>query len=493
MGKTLSRYKILILVIILIAAAAAGISIYNSNRTALLDKEAYSEMRTAIEDVGESEEGGFADQQALSDFIKQWADSHSLEYKEDKHGNIIFDKPATGRKKNFSPTLIAVSMNYETAVDNARVLAAASAIAISDVEAGRRTVVFFNDEQGLAKGYKGISKKLISSKTKVIYLDKGSSNYISTGSFQQRFSEVTIPAEREENPCDTAVRISITGIDSGVIGPGINKRPDPISALSSLLSRLKSKSVDCRVAEVSIGNNGNMYPVSLDVTIVLNSYNLSSFTGYIDKRIKAWEKAYKDNYEDLKYEYEVIEDEDAMPETVYTAETTDKLTGILYTVTSGSYKYSESDAIPEGKEAGEVYGINCLTGLYAADDSIRITVITQGVNDRFTDRIANDNKAAVELYECEYVQTDYTEAFINEKDSLARTFRSTYENVTKNVAADVSLESETDNFFTPCSYLAEKNAKADIIHIRTKNSNAARVANVILCYIKGKGNTSIFK
>ena len=101
MGKTLSRYKILILVIILIAAAAAGISIYNSNRTALLDKEAYSEMRTAIEDVGESEEGGFADQQALSDFIKQWADSHSLEYKEDKHGNIIFDKPATGRKKNF--------------------------------------------------------------------------------------------------------------------------------------------------------------------------------------------------------------------------------------------------------------------------------------------------------------------------------------------------------------------------------------------------------
>ena len=139
------------------------------------------------------------------------------------------------------------------------------------------------------------------------------------------------------------------------------------------------------------------------------------------------------------------------------------------------------------------YGINCLTGLYAADDSIRITVITQGVNDRFTDRIANDNKAAVELYECEYVQTDYTEAFINEKDSLARTFRSTYENVTKNVAADVSLESETDNFFTPCSYLAEKNGKADIIHIRTKNSNAARVANVILCYIKGKGNTSIFK
>ena len=493
MKNALCRNKFIILFIILIIAAAAGIAIYKSQSTALLDKEAYSEFRTAIEDVGESEAGGFADQQELAGLIRQWADGHSLEYKEDKYGNIIFDKPASGRKKNFSPTLIAVSMNYETAVDNARVLAAAAAVAVSDVEAGRRTVVFFNDEQGLAKGYKGISKKLISSKTKVIYLDKGTSNYISTGSFQQRCSEITIPAEREENPCDTAVRISITGITSGVIGPGINKRPDPMSALSSLLSRLKIRSVDCRVAEVSVGNNGNMYPVSLDVTIVLNSYNLNSFTGYIDKRIKAWDKAYGDNYEDLKYEYEVIEDEEALPDTVYTAETTDKLTGILYTISSGSYKYSENDSIPEGKEPGYVYGINCLTDLYTTDDNIKIVVITQGADDSFTDRITNDNKTAAELYECSYDQTDYIDAFINDKDSLARTFRSTYEKVTKNAAGDVSLGSETDNFFTPCSYLAKRNTKADIIHIRTKNSNAARIANTILCYIKGKGNTSIFK
>ena len=235
MIKSLSKKRTLILLILLIVAIIAGVSIYRSRSTKLLDKEAYSEVRTAIEAVGESEEGGFADQRALMDLIEQWADSRSIEYKEDKHGNIIFDKPAAGRKKNLSPTLIAVSMNYETAVDNARVLASAAAIAASDVEAGRTTIVFFNDEQALAKGYKGISQKLITSKTRAIYLDRGSSNYISTASFEQRASEVTIPAEREDNPCDTAVRITITGITSGVIGPGISKRPDPLSALSVLL------------------------------------------------------------------------------------------------------------------------------------------------------------------------------------------------------------------------------------------------------------------
>ena len=493
MRKVIGNNKFKILLILLIILAVAGVSVYRSRTTKLLDKEVYSEFKEAIEAVRDSEEGGFADQQALVDMIEQWADSRSLEYKEDKHGNIIFNKPASERKKNITPTLVAVSINYETAADNPQVLASAAAIAASDIESGRRTVVFFNDEQSLAKGYKGINKKYISSKTKVIYLDRGSSSYISTASFQQRDSVVTVPAELEENPCDTAVRISISGIRSGVIGPGINKRPDPVSALSSLLTRLKSKSVDCRLAGVTIGSNGNMYPVSLDVVITLNSYNLSSFTSYIDKRIKAWEKAYGDTYEDLKYEYEVIDDEESLPETVYTAETTDKLTGILYTINSGSYKYSESDALPEGKEAGDVYGYNCVTGLYAGDEDIRLTLITQGANDLFADRICNDNKAAAELYECGYEQTGKISEFINDKDSLARTFKTTFEKVNKNDAADVTLPYETDNCFTPCSYLAAKNGKADIIHIRMKSSHASKIANTILCYIKAKGNTSIFK
>ena len=493
MSNLFKSIKIWIVLFLIPAMIVAGISIYKSSNTKLLDKEEYSGFREAIEEIGESDAGGFTSQQSLVDFIEKWADERSLEYKEDKHGNIIFNKPAVDRKKNVTPTLIAVSMNYETAVDNARVLAAAAAVALSDVESGRRTVVFFNDEKGLAEGYKGLSDKYISAKTKVIYLDKGSSTYLSTGSFQQRYTEVTIPAEREENPCDTAIKVSITGIRSGNIGPGIKKQPDPISALSSLLTRLKSKSVDCRLADVSIGDNGNMYPVSLEATITLNSYNQSSFTGYIDKRIKAWEKSYSSDHENLLFTYEQIENEEEMPETVYSAETTDRLTGILYTIRSGAYRYSESDAVPEGKEVGDIYGINCIIDIQPADESITVPVIIQGANDSFTERILNDNKAAAELYECSYAQTGKVDAFLNNKGKLSRTFKSTYEKVNDNSVSDSILEVTTDNFFTPCSYLQEKNGKADIIHVRTKGSSASGIANTILCYIKAKGNTSIFK
>ena len=236
-----------------------------------------------------------------------------------------------------------------------------------------------------------------------------------------------------------------------------------------------------------------MYPVSLDATVTLNSYNLSSFTNYIDKRIKAWEKSYGSDYEDIVFSYEVIDNEDDLPETVYKAKTTDMLTGILYTIRSGAYRYSDSDAIPEGKEIGETYGINCLTDIKADDESIRIPVIVQGVNDSFTERILNDNKAAAKLYNCKYQETDRVDSFENSRDKLSRTFRNTYDKVNDGSVAESTLKLITDNYFTPCSYLQAKNSKADIIHIRTKGSSATGIANTILCYIKAKGNTSIFK
>ena len=482
-----------ILVILIIISIAAGISVYRSRSTKLLDRDVYKDFTAMIEDAAASEDGGIADREALTELIEDWADEHGLEYIRDYHGNIIFDKAADGRKKNVSPTLIAVSMNHLTAADNAQVLAAAAAIASSEIESGRRAVIFFNDDRCLGEGYRGLNEKYITSKTKVIYLDKGDDSYISTGSFQQRWSEISIPADREENSCDTAVRISISGIKSGIIGPGISGRPDPVSALSSILTRLKSKSVVYGIAELSIGANGNMYPDSLDVTITLNSYNLNSFTSYLDKQIREWEKDYSDSYGDITYGYEVIEDEEAVPDTVFTRETADAITGVLYTVRSGPYMYSESDAIPEGREPGDVYGINCITDIYTGYGTIYVSMVTQGVNDLFTERICNDNKTAAELYSCSYKQTDNVEAFINTRDSLSRTFMSTYERVNKSGAADMPPQPVMDDCFTPCSYLTETNSKADIIHLSMKGSDAARMANTVLCYIKAKGNTSIFK
>ena len=485
------KFRISMVVLVLVIAVVSGLLIYKSRSTKLIDKEAYADFKASLDERAGSEEG-FSDQEALADFIVQWAKSNSIKCKKDDYGNIIFNKKAVSRKKHVTPTLIAVSMDHETAAEDSSILAAAAAIAYSDIDSGRRTVIFFNNDRDLAEGYKGIDKKYIGTKTKVIYLDKGLATYLSKHSFRQEVNKVLIPAEKTESHYDTAVKIHISGIDSGSIGPGITKQPDPFAALSSLLTRLKSKSVDYGITDLSIGSNGYMYPVSMDVTIALNSYNTSSFTSYIDQRIKNWKKTYGDDQPDLVFEYEVIDEEDDLPERVYDQKTCDKLTGILYTIQSGSYKYSENDALPEGKEAGDIYGFNCLTAIDTDNKEISIEIITQGYDENFTGRILNDNKAAVELYECKIRAAGHTDAFANERDSLSRTFTSTYNKVNKNATTDSELKTYSDNCFTPCSYLAEMNGKSDIIHIRVKGSTSQRIANTILCYIKTKGNTSIF-
>lgn len=486
MSDFIRKNRLLIIIAIVLICIVTAYSVYRNSRTDLLDK---AEMSALANDIKESAENGdFTDQSVLAGYITSWADEKGLEYKTDKYGNIIFTQEAVERKKKVSPTVICVSYNYQTARDNARLLASAAMIASADLNAGKKTVVFVNDDQNTGSGYRHLSKKLFKKKAKVIYMDYGSSSYLSNSSFQKNHSTISIKAGRYDPECDTAVKVHISGLDSAVIGTGITKHPDPVNALGTLLSRLRSKSTICQLADFEIGTNGNMYPVSMDATILLNSYSVSSFTKYIDKRIKAWDKAYGGDYENLSYTYEVISDPEQMPEKTYSRSATSRLANVLYTLKCGVYKYEDTDAIPEGKAAGDIYGINAVTGIRAEDGWICVDIMTQAYDETYMQKIMDDNTAAAELFECSIADTYSVPRFLNEKDSLFRTFRSTYFKVNSVITASNVLETAEDNYFTPCSYLAAKNDNADIVHLRLNAEQAQTITNTILCYIAFKGN-----
>ena len=476
----------MIILAVAIICAAVAFSLYSTARVRILNKSDYNTLTGEIKDA--AEEGIFISQESVASYITGWADHNNLEYTVDKAGNIIFVNEAVERKKNVSPTVVCVSYNYETIRDNAGLLTSAAMIAATPMESGRSTVVFVNDDQNNGTGYTKLSKKLFRNNAKVIYMDYGSSSYMSNSSFAKKNSVINIKAGRFEPVCDTAVRVHISGVDSAVIGTGIGKHPDVISALSTLLTRLKSKSAIFQLADFEIGTNGSMYPVSMDATIMLNSYAVSSFTKYIDKRIKAWDKAYGDDYENLEYTYEVIDDPEAMPETAYSRKATARLTNVLYTIQSGLYKYDDSDSIPEGRKEGDIYGINAVTGIHKEENRICVDIMTQAYDDSFMQKIMDDNTAAAELFESSIEDKSEVPRFLNSRDSLYRTFNSTFSKVNSLTNTNSVLRLESDNYFTPCSYLAAKNENADVIHLRLNSDQAAMFTNTILCYIAYKGN-----
>ncbi|MBR2673872.1 MAG: hypothetical protein IKE52_00200 [Mogibacterium sp.] len=457
-----------------------------TTRYKVLDSDAFSDF---LSEASKAIEEGFESQDELSYFITNWADNKSLEYKVDKGGNIIFDSPAIERKKSVSPTVIVLGLNYKTISDKASLLASAIMLASSDLESGRKTIIFANNEDGSGKGYSALSKKYISDKAKVIYLDQGKESYLSNYSFAMSASEISMPLSKEKASLDTAVKIHISGIRNAEISPeNYSNQPNPILALSPLLTRLKSKSAEYRVADISVQSGGNMYPSTLDVCIMLNSYSLDSFTKYIDSQIKIWEKKYLKSNPDFVYSYEIIEADENLPAECYDADSGDLLTRLLYTVNSGVYKFSQSDPIPEDRKEGDIYGVNCITSLEEKGSAIKLRLLSQGYNNMFLERIIIDNQASAELLGCSFVKKESSDAFENNRESLYETLISTYYEVEGSSDAP-GLTSGFDSSFTPCSYLAEKNGKADILHLRISKKSASNITNTIMYYIKSKGST----
>jgi len=486
MDRFSRKSRIIAIVLIIFAVIAIAFFIYRQQRFKLLDRSAFDSFSHSITEA--YDQSLITDQESLTEFITSWADENGIKYRVDRSGNIIFNRSAAKRKKNVSPTVICVSLNHKTAANNAELIASAAMIAASDIDSGRRTVIFFNNEDDSGSGYRNINSKYLSSNSKVIYMDKGGSSRMSVSSFAQQISEISIPAAKKKTKCDTAVKIHISGATTDSVGGGKSARPDPLETFSTLLTRLKSKSTTCQLADFTIGSNGNMYTDSLDATILINSYSVPSFTKYIDKSIRKLENAYKDDYPELEYSYEVSDDEDDIPRKAYTPAATARLTNVLYMIKTGNYKYESSDAVPEGFSAGDIFGRNICTDLTADSGSIKLTVMSQAYNSEYLDRILGDDQAAAELFGCTMSTADTSAQFINQKDALAKTFMKTYLKVNDISSADSVLKNAPDDYFTPCSWLSEVGPKCDIIHIRLDKSKAKIITNTLMCYIMTKGN-----
>ncbi len=486
-NKNISRRKKIVLAVaIVLFSVSLILTIYTSSSSRLLDKSEYRKLYKSI--IETEEDGGFTSQKSLRNFILKWADDKKLSYEVDENNNIIFSSKAISRKKKVSPTVLCVDYNYETASDDARVLASAAMTAATELSSGKRDVIFFENGKNEAKGYRGIDKKYFTDQTKAIYLDSGSP-YISTESYAQELSTIQIPVEREPVKCDTAIRIKISGITPKIVNTNITKLPSPIIAWRQILTRLKEKSTISQIADFKIEGHGLMNPVSLDATILLNSYSVEGLTSYIDKRIESWEEAYSENNEGLSFTYEVIENvDDTSIETAYSQKTFKKLTNVLYTVNEGNYKFEEGDTLPEGKEIGDNYGVNAMVGLRSDDNNIYLDLMSQGYDSKHLDKITADNKAASELFGCKYKTNEITPNFVNKKDALARNITLTYLKVNDNYGENIILPTDTDRYFTPCSYLQEINGNMDIIHLRMNSSTAVVITNTILGYIEKKGN-----
>lgn len=485
MRKLSKRSKILIVIFAVILVLITAMGIYRNQQIKLLDRSEYKALYKELEEYSEK----FRNQEDLQYYIVGWADENNLDYTVDKNKNIIFHKDAVTRKSKLTPTTVVVNYNYENANSNRKVLAAAAMCAKANYETGDTTVIFVNNERNDGAAYESLSS-YISDKTKVIYLDYGKKGYISSSSFAQQDEHISIDAKREALSCDTAIRIKIGGIPSDVIDAGASNHTNPIDLFSTVLTRLKSKSTICQLADFNVDDHGYMYPTDIEATVMINSYAVESFIGYLDKRIEAFQKKFDpDDYPDAYYQYEILEpDNKDYPTDAYTKETFNSLVTVLYAVKNGTYRFDEDDDIPEGYEESSIYGINSVRYINNGNNKIIIDIVSQALDIEAMEKLEADNSAAAELASCEISQDDDYKAFNNDAEGLIRTLQRTYFIVNRDYSSDASLHQMNDTYFTPMTFIHQLNPNADIVHIKMSSKISPIITNTLLCYIKTKGN-----
>ena len=483
MQKSKSPVRYIIYFIIIVLAIIASISLYKNSKNKLLDKTSFRDFKTDIVTASE----GFTSNEDMFAYLKKWADDNKLNYEVDDSNNIIFTSDAISGKEDVSPTIIATSYDYLTTETDASSLSTAAAVASSNIDAGKYTVIFFNNDANSGIGYKNINSKYFSDDAKVIYLDYGDKGYLSDKSFANATSTIQVPYSTQSVTSDTTLKLRIGGVSPENITSTISSQPNPITAFGTVLSRMKNKHYTYQISNINVVANSNMYSSSIEVTITMDSYSVEAFTEWLNDKSQSYIDKYSDDFPDIYYEYEMVDNSTDVPTEALSDEAVDYLNTLIYTIKNGTYTFDKGEA-PDGSEDGDSYAINCIDNLTEQDGILSLEVSTSALTKTYLDKVLDENATAADLVGSSATVSNKNDDWSNTDSKLAQNLAFTYQKVNDVSFMDFIQEDKTDAFFTPCSYLNAKNSNMDIVHMRLSEDTEKLYANTVLCYINDKGN-----
>lgn len=429
----------------------------------------------------------FKSTEDVLNYIRDWGSRQGLTSTTDESGNVIFQKPATAGMENRATTVVCVDIDYLSMHSNLADISTAQYIAAAqndeNLKGGPLNVIFLNNDKDLNYGANNLSASYIPEGSNVFYLSDNLETYSSRTSFARAVSKINIKAATEPRTCDTMLKIKIGGIPtSASIGDNQIPQPDIVSQLQALLTKLRSKSTEFQIYNISLSNNGNLEPTGMEVDLLINQYDLETLKKWIEERSEKFIKNHKKIFKDVTYTVEVVNDPAALPTTVYNSDSIKSLSNILYTINNGYYKFNDEVKNNTANKNLSAYGINAITQINPHDSSIDINIVTDAYDDKFLSQIINENSTAASIFNATHEVESRIASFDNKSDKLTHMLAKAYTKVNLLTDRNIKISEEWDEQFTTCSYLNSKNSNLNIIHIAISRNEGVNIANVLLNY-----------
>lgn len=491
--KNLNRNTTVISVIVIIIVLIT-LFFFILQQMNMVDKKAYQNYVKDLEAAAEN----FTSNQDMMDYLKNWASEENILFTTDSAQNIIIARNASSPTST-KTTVVCVDYNYRTAKEQATAIAAAQSIAKQQIEnAGDTIVLFLNNAGGNHQGAAGLDASALPADADIISLSAESDLYLSSNSYAANRVSFSIPCEMQTRTMNTGFRIKIEGLPTGEADSSIKADNNPIQLMNTVLSWLKSKTLTFEIGDLKVGNEGSMYPSSIEFTVLADFSEEEDIINYLDKRIEAFNENTNDEDPKPTYSYEIIENESELPSVVLNPDAIDKFNILLYLIQDGKYAFEDfgEDEAPEGFENNETCGINSIEQLLYSDNTLRLTMTSSAYNETYLKEIEMDNRKAANLADVTFRIDRSYPAYRAEENSrdLIHRFTALFSNSNTVDAKNIIIKEQEDKNFNSMSILHAKQPDAALIHLALPAGDAStsiRATNTIMNIIASTDRSGI--
>jgi len=258
-------------------------------------------------------------------YIKQFSETHQLEYQQDEIGNLLVRKSATSGKEHLPAMILQshvdmvceknsdVAHNFDTdpidcyedgewvkargttlgADDGIGIAAMLAILADKDIVHGTLEALFTVDEETGLTGAKALKADFLTGKA-LINLDSEDEGELFIGCAGGIDTVATFEYENKNIPGNTvACRLCITGLTGGHSGDDINKRRgNAIKILNNTL--LECSSIfGISICRFEGGNLRNAIPREATAIVMVDKYACNDFKTHCINEMKIWKDAMK--------------------------------------------------------------------------------------------------------------------------------------------------------------------------------------------------------
>lgn len=458
----MNNKKITSLVLIFFLVASMGLlascSSNNTNQTATITQEELSnKIETKIDayktDLLDSK-NSMKSNDAIQEYLENWAKSKGVSYESDKAGNVIMKVKSSKAYQDASPTVIVCPYDYLEFENYCNPVAMALYTVKNNESTGKLTVIFAREKGHDLKGISKVSKKYFTDDTKVFCLNASDKGLFSLNSGASSTYKFTQSVERTAPTLTKAYKITMKGLSTTQPDSQISDTTNPITRLEDLLVSLKNKNIRYEIADFHGGKYTNLYASSASMTIVIDANKEQAFLEKMEDVTTRFNEDKNKKHPGATYTYKEVD----LPNSVIQQSDSSKLVNFMYTLLDGVYEKDE--------ETGDLVSITNVSKITSKDNQVTISAVAYSLNASNLKTIDTDQRTLCNLSDIKYQKTGSIPLWQGKTDTdFTAGVSSAYNKTTgKSLSYSDSVTS------TSASYVAKKNSNCDCVSI-TLNEN----------------------